>query len=88
MAQMKLFVPSQDPLEDRLINFVALSRRWNCHPKIAWRRVQQLGIPVIRFNSRSHAVRLSDVLKAEISLETSKLEPPMTCCVAVYQKKR
>jgi hypothetical protein len=69
---MKLKVPPQDPFEDRLLNFVALGRRWDCHPKIAWQRAQQLGIPVIRFNSRSHSVRLSDVLKAEISLEATE----------------
>ena len=69
---MKLKVPPQAPIDDRLLNFVALGRRWDCHPKIAWRRVQQLGIPVIRFNSRSHAVRLSDVLEAENSLGAGK----------------
>jgi hypothetical protein len=30
-----------------------------------------LGIPIIRFNKRAHSVRLSDVLRAEISLEGS-----------------
>jgi hypothetical protein len=69
---MKLKVPLQDPLDDRLLSFVLLGHRWDCHPKIAWRRVHELGIPVIRFNSRSHAVRLSDVLQAELSLESSK----------------
>ena len=73
---MKPQVPLLDPLEDRLLNFVALGKRWDCHPQIAWRRVHELGIPVIRFNSRSHSVRLSDVLKAEVSLASSKEESP------------
>ena len=75
---MKPQVPLLDPLEDRLLNFVALGKRWDCHPQIAWRRVHELGIPVIRFNSRSHAVRLSDVLRAELTLEGSKEKPPVT----------
>jgi hypothetical protein len=69
---MKLRAPPPDPAEDRLLDFVELGKRWGCHPKIAWRRVHQFGISIIRFNSRSHAVRLSDILKAEHALEMSK----------------
>jgi hypothetical protein len=68
---MKLKVPLQDPTEDRLLDFVALGYRWGCHPRIAWRRVRELGIPIIKFNKRAYSVRLSDILKAELALEGS-----------------
>jgi hypothetical protein len=51
--------------EDRLLSARKLGSRWDCHPKVALRRAKELKIPLVRFNARVHAVRLSDVVRAE-----------------------
>jgi len=51
--------------EDRLYSFAMVGGRWNVHPKVAARRIKALGLPLVRWNSRTAYVRLSDILKAE-----------------------
>jgi hypothetical protein len=54
------------PHEDCILSIAAVAKRWaDIHPKVALKRVRQLGLPIIQFNARSLGVRLSDVLKAE-----------------------
>jgi hypothetical protein len=53
------------PHEDKLLTFAMLAGRWGVHQKVAARRVKALGLPLVRWNSRTACVRLSDVLKAE-----------------------
>ena len=58
--------PLLSPLEDRLLSPLALGARWACHPKVALKRAKKLGLDLIRWNGRTVAVRLSDVLRAEM----------------------
>jgi hypothetical protein len=51
--------------EDQLYSFARAAARWNVHPKVAARRIKSLGLPLIRWNSRTAYVRLSDILRAE-----------------------
>jgi hypothetical protein len=53
------------PDKDKLLTFAMLAGRWGVHQKVAARRVKALGLPLVRWNSRTACVRLSDVLKAE-----------------------
>jgi hypothetical protein len=62
---LKSSVPKPDPYDDRLLSFVAVAKRWSCHPKIAQQRIHALAVPVVKFNARAHAVRLSDILRVE-----------------------
>jgi hypothetical protein len=65
-VQKPILPPSVlDPAEDRLLPMWQLGQRWYCHPKVAARRAKDLGLELIRWNTRTLAVRLSDVLKAE-----------------------
>ena len=75
---MKIQAPPPDPAEDRLLGFPELGKRWSCHPQVAWKRAHQLGVPVIRFNSRAHAVRLSDILRIEALLLVDENSKPVT----------
>jgi hypothetical protein len=54
-----------EPREDYLLSMTALGKRWSCHPKVALRRWKESGKPIVRFNERAHAVKLSDVLRLE-----------------------
>lgn len=63
MAKTK--TASLAPHEDQLLTFVALGQRWHCHPKVAYQRIHQFGGPIVKFNARAHAVRLSDILRIE-----------------------
>jgi hypothetical protein len=58
-------IPAIPPWEDRLLSTDQLAKRWDLHPKVCLLRIRKLGLPIVTFNSRSLAVRLSDVLKAE-----------------------
>jgi hypothetical protein len=62
---VKLQPAKPNPYEDRLLTFVALGKRWDCHPKVAYQRVHSLKVPIVKFNTRAHAVRLSDILRVE-----------------------
>jgi hypothetical protein len=53
------------PSEDRILPFSRLGNRWYCHPKVAAKRAKELGLEIVRFNSRALGVRLSDVLRVE-----------------------
>ena len=52
--------------DDKVLPIALLGRRWNCHPRVATDRVN--GLRVIRFNSRSFGVMLSEVLRLEREL--------------------
>jgi hypothetical protein len=54
--------------DDKVLPIALLGRRWNCHPRVATDRVKQHGLRVIRFNSRSFGVKLSEVLRLEREL--------------------
>src|SRR5258708_34199029 len=60
-----MFTTKLEPESDLLLSATKLGHRWDCHPKVALRRAKGLGIPLVRFNSRVHAVRLSDVIRVE-----------------------
>jgi hypothetical protein len=51
--------------EEKLFTWMMLGGRWSCHPKVAARRWKDLGSPVVRFNSRTACVKLSDILEVE-----------------------
>jgi len=59
------FVDKLDPTEDRLLTYTELAKRWSCHPRIAYQRIHDWNVPVVKFNSRAHAIRLSDILRME-----------------------
>ena len=74
MREIKtLIIP---PSEDRLLPMTELGRRWAIHPKVARLRVERLGLPMVVFNTREKAVRLSDVLRAE--WEATVISSPRT----------
>jgi hypothetical protein len=54
-----------EPHRDGLLTIPALARRWRCCNETARQRAVQWGLTIVRFNKRSHAVRLSEVLAAE-----------------------
>jgi hypothetical protein len=54
--------------DDKLLPIALLGRCWNCHPRVATDSVKQHGLRVIRFNSRSFGVMLSEVLRLEREL--------------------
>ncbi len=54
-----------EPHEEKFYTFAMLAGRWGIHQKVAARRVKALGLPLMRWNSRTACVRLSDILKAE-----------------------
>ena len=51
--------------EEKFYTFAMLAGRWGVHQKVAARRVKALGLPLVRWNSRTASVRLSDILEAE-----------------------
>jgi hypothetical protein len=53
------------PDEDRLLPMAVLAARWCCCIEVARRRAEELGIPVVKFNKRAHAVSFNAVLAAE-----------------------
>jgi hypothetical protein len=53
------------PEADRLLNMAELGFRWNRTPVAARQRLEQHGIPLVRFSKSSCEVWLSDVLKLE-----------------------
>jgi hypothetical protein len=54
------------PADDKIFSAVMLARRWGeIHPKVALQRAKDLGLPIVKFNARSHGVRLSDILRVE-----------------------
>jgi hypothetical protein len=63
---LKIQKPILSPMEDRLLPMGKLGERWYCHPKVALKRAKKLGLDLIRWNERTLAVRLSDVLRAEM----------------------
>jgi hypothetical protein len=63
MLSQRLDLESQK--SEHLLSYAALGKRWGCHPEVARQRVIEFGIPIVRFNARAHAVRLSDVIRAE-----------------------
>jgi hypothetical protein len=63
---LKIQKPLLSPMEDRLLPMGELGARWYCHPKVALARAKKLGLDLIRWNTRTVAVRLSDVLRAEM----------------------
>jgi hypothetical protein len=54
--------------DDEVLPIALLGRRWNCYPRVATERVKQHGLRVIRFNTRSFGVMLSEVLRLEEEL--------------------
>ncbi|MGA8478301.1 MAG: hypothetical protein WB696_10115 [Chthoniobacterales bacterium] len=54
-----------EPHEEKFYTFAMLAGRWGVHQKVAARRVKALGLPLVRWNSRTASVRLSDILEAE-----------------------
>jgi len=64
------FVPQLDAKDDCLFTYAELGKRWSCHAKVAYQRVQDWGLPVVKFNTRAHAIRLSDILRAEAEAMT------------------
>jgi hypothetical protein len=54
-----------EPHEDRILPMSALGERWGCGSRVAARRAEEQGIPLIFWNKRVIAARLSDVLAAE-----------------------
>jgi hypothetical protein len=54
-----------EPEEDRLLTMNVLAQRWDLHPNVALRRCRKLKLPLVVFNQRSIAIRLSDVIQAE-----------------------
>ena len=55
-------------MRDKVYDSYLLGDRWVMHPKRAIQRARKLGIPELRFNSRSIGWKLSDILKAEESI--------------------
>jgi hypothetical protein len=51
--------------EDRLLNMAQLGHRWSRTPVAARLRLEQHGVPLVRFSKSSCEVWLSDVLKLE-----------------------
>jgi hypothetical protein len=51
--------------EDLLLPIPVLATRWNCGAKVAAKRAEAQGVPLIRWNKRVVCARLSDILKAE-----------------------
>jgi hypothetical protein len=54
-----------EPDQDQLLSYADVGRRQRCHPLTAKRRMLAGGVPIVRINSRVHAVRLSDLLAYE-----------------------
>ena len=54
-----------EPEEDRLLTMNVLAQRWDLHPTVALRRCRKLKLPLVVFNQRSIAIRLTDVIAAE-----------------------
>ena len=67
----KILVKRVAPDKDRFLTYYELAERWSCHQKVAAQRAAAWKLPVIKFNSRAHGVRLSDVLRAEAEASTS-----------------
>jgi hypothetical protein len=60
------------PADDEIVPFSKIARRWNCHSKVAKRRVAQAGLPIVAFNTRAKGVKLSDLLHLEEEAASSK----------------
>jgi hypothetical protein len=71
LRQMKAISFQIPPGEDRLLPMTELGRRWAVHPKVARLRVEKLKLPLVVFNQREKAVRLSDVIRAELEATIS-----------------
>ena len=62
---METLVPIPEPYADKILLIPALAERWACGTGPVVQRLKQHGVPVLKFNGRVHAVRLSDVLRLE-----------------------
>ena len=51
--------------EEKFYTFAMLAGRWGVNQKVAARRAKALRLPLVRWNSRTASVRLSDILRAE-----------------------
>ena len=63
-----------DHARDKVFDSYLLGDRWDMHPKRAILRARNLGIPELRFNSRSIGWKLSDILEAEARITVVKPE--------------
>jgi hypothetical protein len=65
-----------DPASDHLIDLIEVAHRWNLSSPGARGRLEKAGVPMLKFNTKSLQVWLSDIEALEAKCTFSGSSPP------------